>query len=136
MANQVLRTTATINFPNTVPGGIVDDDITWVTLHNSATPAAGTAYIKIDVSDVNDLVLGSTIRLPSGMVMLTYPNDSVDTETELMGQSVLHHLNTTGFYAVIHEGDPGSEAQGFLENQITEPGVATVPSGSLEVVDA
>ena len=102
-----------INLPNTVTASIVDDDITWVTLHNNSTPAAGTAYIKIDVADVNDLVLGSTIRLPQGMVMLTYPNDSVDTETELMGQSVLNHLLTTGFYAVVHDGDPGTEAQGF-----------------------
>lgn len=136
MANQVLRINKTINFPNTVPSDIVDDDITWLSLHNASTPASGTAYLKIDVTDVVDLVLGSTIRLPSQMVMITYPNETPAAETELLGQSMLNHLNTNGFYVVAHDDDPGTEAQFFGQNQITELGAATVAAGDLEIVDA
>ena len=136
MANQRLRTTAKIDFPNVVPSGIVNDDIEWVSIHNASTPASGTAYLKIDVTDVDDLVLGSTISLPSGMTMIDYPNDTEDAETELLGQSLLDHLNTTGFYVGVHDGDPGTEAQFFNQNRITEAGMATVAASNLEIVDA
>ena len=136
MADQRLRINTSINFPNAAPSGIVGDDITWLSLHNADTPASGTAYIKIDISDVTDLVLGTTVTLPQNMTMIDYPNDTSSNETELLGQSLLDHLNTTGFYVAAHDGDPGTEAQFFGQNQLTELGRATVAASDLEIVDA
>ena len=136
MANQRLRINTDIDFPNVAPAGIAGDDITWLSLHNASTPASGTAYLKIDITDVTSLVLGTTVTLPEDMTMIDYPNDDESNETELLGQSLLDHLNTTGFYVAAHDGDPGTEAQFFGQNQITELGRATVGTSDLEIVDA
>ena len=135
MADQRLRISANIDFPNAVPAGIVGDDIEWLSFHNASTPASGTALWKFDITDVTNLVLGNTIRLTADMVFLDYPNDSSDNETEALGQSLFANLLANGFYCVAHDGDPGTEAQFFGQNQITEVGVATIAAGNLEVVD-
>ena len=135
MADQRLRISANIDFPNAVPPGAVGDDIEWLSFHNADTPAAGTALWKFDITDVTNLVLGNTIRLTADMVFLDYPNDSSDNETEALGQSFFANLLANGFYAVAHDGDPGTEAEFFGQNQITEVGVATIAAGNLEVVD-
>ena len=136
MANQVLRNSAAVSFPNAALTGIVDEDITWLSFHNATTPASGTALWKVDVTDVVDLVLGETVNLPEDMVTLTYPNDSSVNETEALGQSMLANLLADGVFCRAHDDDPGTEAQFFGQNQITELGSASITAAILEVVDA
>ena len=135
MTNQVVRNIAALNMENVAPIGLVDDDIHWMSFHDAAT-GSGTALAKIDITDVDDLVLGNTVTIPARMAALTYPNESSVNETEKLGQRLLDWLNTNGWFVKLHNGDPGSEAQNFDENGLTGLGTGRVTGANAEVADA
>ena len=103
MATAIVNATQT--FADVVPSGTVDDDITHVTFHSAET--GGDYWFTIDVTDVEDLILGQSIRFPANMVTLTWtPASSASAKWAV--HILREALRDQGAWAQLHDGAPGS----------------------------
>ena len=105
--------------PNTVPVGTVGSNIQWVGVWSDISKT--TFLMRIDVTDVNGLVLGSTVRIPAGMITFTYTPAA--TETNGLARRALDGIIEGGVGITMHSGDPGSDG---TANELTGLGVGSI----------